>query len=120
MAIKQAALKANLQIQDFIRILPPGTSSPSDSYLSAISTFTAHNIGSVLSSYSPIYLINEAETYTRTVGEAMSVKNAGLIAVHNQNELFELSKFSVPNPSDSYRQAVNDFLRINLVRFPPR
>ena len=118
MAVKNAGLRAHLQIQDFLRLIQPSVQNPSDSYLAAISTFTAENISKVVDVYSPIYLFVEVEKSTRLVNEAMAVKNAGLIAVRNQNDLFQLARFSVANPSDTYVQAVNDFLRINISRYP--
>lgn len=117
-AIKSAAFNLRLQIQDFVRLIAPAINNPSDAYKTAISNFTAQNIRRVVDRYSPIYLILEAEKNVTTVSDAMAVKNAGLIAVRTERDLFELATYSVPNPSATYQQAVNDFLRNNIGKYP--
>lgn len=118
MAVKAAGLVTNLEIQDFVRLVAPVVGNPSDAYKTAISTFTAKNIIYAVNRRSDIYYILEAEKFTLTVGDAMAVKNAGLQAVRTQRDLFLLATFSVGNPSEAYKQAVNNFLRDNLSRFP--
>lgn len=117
-AVKSAGLKVRMQIGDYLQLIPPSISNPSPAYLTAISSFTAKNISYALDYYSPIYLIIEAEKFTTIVSDAMLVKNAGLVAVHNRQELFQLAAYSVPNPSPAYQQAVNEFIRNNLNRYP--
>ena len=118
MAVKNAGLRPFINIQDYLRLIQPVFKNPSDAYLTAISTFTATNITRVVDSFSPIYLFVEVEKSTRLVNEAMAVKNAGLVAVRTQNDLLELARYSVANPSQAYIQAVNDFLRLNISRYP--
>lgn len=118
MAVKNAGLRIRMQISDYLQLIPPSVGNPSDAYKTAISSFTAKNISYVLDYYSQIYLIIEAEKFTTIVSDAMMVKNAGLVAVHNRQELFELAAYSVPNPSPAYQQAVNTFIRDNLNRYP--
>lgn len=118
MTIKSAGLRIRMQIGDYLQLIPPSISNPSEAYKKAISEFTAKNISYVLDYYSPIYLIIEAEKFTITVADAMMVKRAGLVAVQNRHQLFELATYSVPNPSASYQQAVNAFVSENLNRFP--
>ncbi|MEA9355324.1 hypothetical protein SHI21_03890 [Bacteriovorax sp. PP10] len=118
MAVKSTGLKVRMQISDYLQLIPPSVGNPSDAYVKAISNFTAQNISAVLDYYSQIYLIVEAEKFTTTVGDAMMVKNAGLVSVHNRQELFQLAAYSVPNPSAAYQQAVNNFIRDNLNRYP--
>lgn len=118
MAVKNTGLRVRMQISDYLQLIPPSVGNPSDAYKKAISTFTATNIAAVLDYFSPIYLIIEAEKFTTTVNDAMMVKNAGLVSVHNRQELFQLAAYSVPNPSPAYQQAVNAFIRDNLNRFP--
>lgn len=117
-AVKSAGLKIHMQISDYLQLIPPSVGNPSDAYKTAISNFTAKNISYVLDNYSPIYLIIEAEKFTTIVSDAMMVKNAGLVAVHSRQDLFELAAYSVPNPSPAYQRAVNDFIRNNLNRYP--
>lgn len=118
MAVKSAGLRIRLQISDYLQLIPPSISNPSEAYTKAISNFTAKNIASVLDYYSPIYLIVEAERFTTLVGDAMMVKNAGLVAVRSRQDLFELATYSVQNPSPAYQQAVNTFIRDNINRYP--
>lgn len=118
MAVKNTGLRVRMQIGDYLQLIPPSIGNPSDAYKKAISTFTAQNISAVLDYYSQIYLIVEAEKFTITVSDAMMVKNAGLVSVHNRQELFQLAAYSVPNPSPAYQQAVNSFIRDNLNRYP--
>ena len=118
MAIKAAGLRLRMQIGDYLQLIPPSITNPSEAYTKAISEFTAKNISYVLDYYSPIYLIIEAEKFTTTVRDAMMVKRAGLVAVQNRQQLFELATYSVPNPSAAYQQAVNTFITENLNRFP--
>jgi hypothetical protein len=118
MAVKSVGLRVRMQISDYLQLIPPSVGNPSAAYVKAISSFTAQNISAVLDYYSQIYLIVEAEKFTTTVGDAMMVKNAGLVSVHNREELFQLAAYSVPNPSPAYQQAVNNFIRDNLNRYP--
>lgn len=116
--VKAAALRLRMQIGDYLQLIPPSVGNPSEAYKAAISKFTAQNISAVLDYYSPIYLILEVEKFTTTVTDAMMVKNVGLVAVHNRQELFQLAAYSVANPSVAYQQAVNAFIRDNLNRYP--
>lgn len=118
MAIKSAGLRIRLNISDYLQLIPASIHNPSEAYTKAISNFTARNIASVLDFYSPIYLIVEAEKFTTLVGDAMMVKNAGLVAVRSRQDLFELATYSVQNPSPAYQQAVNTFIRDNINRYP--
>lgn len=118
MAVKSAGLRVPMQISDFLQLVPPSIGNPSDAYKTAISNFTARNISYALNNYSQIYLIVEVERYTTIVNDAMMVKNAGLVAVHNRQELFQLATYSVQNPSPAYQQAVNNFIRDNINRYP--
>lgn len=118
MAVKAAGLRVRMQIGDFLQLLPPSVANPSDAYKTAISNFTAQNIGYVLDYYSMPYLIVEAEKFTTTVADAMRVKNAGLVAVHSRQQLFELAAYSVPNPSSAYQTAVTNFIRDNINNYP--
>lgn len=118
MAIRDIAFKVNLTVRDFLFILPPTLENPSDAYKVAIANFAAVNASRVIDEYTYIPLIIEIERFTKTVDQAMKVKNAGLVAVKTKRDLMELAKFSVETPSDAYKQAVNDFLRINISKFP--
>lgn len=118
MAVKNAGLRVPMQISDYLQLVPPSIGNPSEAYKTAISSFTAKNISYALNNYSQIYLIVEVERYTTVVNDAMMVKHAGLIAVHNRQELFQLAAYSVPNPSPAYQQAVNNFIRENINRYP--
>lgn len=118
MAVKSAGLRVHLTINDFIKLIQPSFANPSDAYKTAISRFTAQNIRYALDAYTSIYMILEVEKSTMVVGDSMAVKNSGLIAVRTQRDLFDLARYSVSNPSAAYQQAVNEFLRINLPRYP--
>lgn len=118
MAVKRAGLRAIYTVIDFLYLIPFSVPNPSEAYRTAVSDFVAASIPRVLSEYSPIRAIVEAETYTRTVDRAMAVKQAGLIAVHSKGDLLELARFSVPNPSPAYQEAVNRFIRDHIANYP--
>ncbi len=118
MAVKKAGMLAPLNISDFVYLIQPAVSNPSSAYLDEISKFTAQYIQQVVDHNSSISEIIEAESMTLRVNEAMAVKNAGLVAVRNQSELFALAQSAFPNPSEAYLQAVNEFLKRNLLNFP--
>ena len=118
MNIKRVGLRVATDIQAFLTLIPPAVANPSDAYNDAISAFVGDNVRYSLNYYSPIYMIVEAERYTKYVDHALNVKRAGLVAVHYQRDLMELARLAFPNPSDAYRQAVDNFLRENIGRYP--
>ncbi len=120
MKVKTAGLVAVRSVHDFLELLPFSVSNPSEAYRVAVSSFVAQHVRSALDRYSPIYLIVEVEKFTKTVTDAMAVKNAGLVAVHSKSDLLDLARYSTNNPSAAYRQAVSNFIRANIDRFPPR
>lgn len=118
MAIRNIAFKAQLTVRDLLYILPPTVENPSAAYTDAIANFASANAARVIDQYTYIPLIVDIERFTKTVPQAMSVKNAGLVAVRTKRDLMELAQFSVATPSEAYKQAVNDFLRINISKYP--
>lgn len=118
MAVKQAGVRAAHDVRDFLLIVPPAVGNPSEAYLKAISEFAGQYVRLSLNAYSPIYLIIDVERYTKYVSDAISVKQAGLVAVHSKRDLLALAEFCVSNPSEAYRQAVNDFIRNNINNYP--
>lgn len=117
-SVKTAGLNVVTDIGQFLQILPFSVPTPSDTYRTQVSTFVANNIHRVLNYNSPIDQILQAEVYTKTVSDAMTVKNAGLIAVHSKYDLLRLAEYSVPTPSPTYRSAVETFIRDNIGRYP--
>lgn len=118
LAVKSAGMRAVRSIQDFLVLISFSVSNPSDGYRKAVSSFVATNVQYSLNEYSPIYLIIKVEMYTQTINDSMAVKNAGLVAVHSKRDLLDLAQFSVSNPSQGYRDAVNRFIRDNISRYP--
>jgi hypothetical protein len=118
MALRNIAFKAPLTTRDLLYILPPTVENPSEAYKDAIANFAATNAARVIDQYTYIALIIDIEKFTKTVPQAMSVKNAGLAAVKTKRDLMDLATFSVPTPSEAYKQAVNDFLRFNISKYP--
>lgn len=118
MALRNIAFNAPLTVRDLLYILPATVENPSAAYSDAIANFAATNAPRVIDQYTYIPLIIDIEKFTKTVPQAMAVKNAGLVAVRTKRDLMDLATFSVEKPSDAYRQAVNDFLRLNISKYP--
>ncbi len=116
--VKSAGLLRVRNIFEYLLILPLSVTSPSANYINGVSSFVAQTVPQFLNTYSPIDLILSAENYTATVTDAMAVKSAGLVAVHSKEDLLKLATFTVSNPSDLYRRAVDAFIRDNIGRYP--
>ena len=116
--VKEAAMIAVRDIRDFLDILPFSVSNPSDAYKNSVGEFTATNASQVIDSYTSIYLIVDVERFTKTVGQAMRVKNAGLAAVRDRRDLYNLAEHAFANPSQAYIDAVERFIRENYYRYP--
>jgi hypothetical protein len=120
MALRNISFKTSLTIYDFLYIIPTTIKNPSDAYTTEIANFAANNVARVITADTPIASIIEVEKFVKTVNQAMTVKNAGLIAVRTKTDLLALGQFSNPNPSPAYQQAVNNFLRANISKYPTR
>ncbi len=118
MACKNAGLKVAGSAASFLRILPYGFQNPTDEYKSQISAFIVANIQNQLGPRSSIETIIQIEKYSVLTIDAMAIKNAGLIAVKSKTDLLALAQFAFKNPSPSYKQAISEFIKTNLSRYP--
>lgn len=118
MDCKNAGLKIATNVSTFLRILPFGFETPSQEYRSQVSTFIAQNIAKVVGQHSSLETIIQIEKYVTLVTDAMAVKNAGLRAVKTKEDLLTLSTFAFEAPTPAYQQAVREFIRNNIARFP--
>lgn len=118
MACKWAGLKVATTAATFLQILPFAVASPSEAYQTMVGAFVAQNISRVLGPKSSIKVILKIESYSVLVSEAMAVKNAGLVAVKTKEDLLSLADFAFESPSSAYQEAIREFIRNNISRFP--
>lgn len=117
-AIKTAALRIVRNEYDFVALTRSAFATPSQAYREMLSRFIGANIAGRVSHRARISTLLQIESQAYFVSDAIKVKEAGLVIVRTRYDLYDLAAYAFPNPSDGYRNAVNDFIRRNLSRYP--
>ena len=116
--IKQAAANFARDERDFLEIATTPIQNPSLGYIQMQSNFIGQNIFRFVSYNSSIDTVLRIESKTHYTSDAISVKQAGLNACRYYGDFHRLSQYAFANPSQGYRQAVNDFVIRNRHRCP--
>ncbi len=117
MAVKKIGLTVVDDFRDFSRLAVRAFSNPSDSYKVALGEFITENVAKFIRDYTPIADILDIEGRTHQVTQSMAVKTAGLVAVKHPLDFWKLAEYAFSNPSDSYKQAVRNFISEHSDRY---
>jgi hypothetical protein len=109
-AIKTAGLVCVHTLADLPILAAPAIESPSNGYKTACSKFLLAALPKLLKSDSNLEVVLKVEAGTEGVPDAIAVKTAGLIAVHNAADFAVLTRYAFPNPPAAYKSAVARFI----------
>jgi len=119
MQVKRSGLMAATTLDDFLALASYAFSNPSDAYRAALSRFIAQNVASRITPVDDLSKLLVLEARTTTVDDAMAVKAAALVVVHDLPRFEMLTRNAFSNASDAYRAARSRFLVQNIAASLP-
>jgi hypothetical protein len=114
MYIKETGLVYVQNLSDFEYLATFTVSNPSLAYRTGVSNFIARYVSQFCRYSRDLDYLPLLEERSTTVQDAIAVKTAGLNAARNIHSFLRILPFSANNPSSAYRNAVSNFVAMNI------